>query len=519
MKYLKYLFVTLIYLTVVLIQPVPAPVPRCSPLIIINKLAESSNVLSDSNPYFPVPPCEYGGWVEALQEGDLQSVLVLAEPQKIPLHNFYEFIWLLKTGGPRMLRMLTGQEKYIFDRDILREGYHHHTPYVRTKQLGQYTHRNPIIIDDKNTYKTIVGGKIKSLFTEGKDKEINKHYTYQGGRIGGGKGKGKGKGHGHSGHGHGHGGHGHGHGHSSGHGSQQHSSGYGAPQSTSGYGAPQSTSGYGAPQSSSGYGAPATGSGYGTPSTGSGYGTPSTGSGYGAPSTGSGYGAPSTGSGYGAPSTGSGYGAPSTGSGYGAPQTNNGYNAPAISTGYSASSSSHHGSNLKRKVSSQEAAASSVIITANNGQTASTYDAVPVPAPENNPFLRKKKHIKASDYDIAPETRSILSLVEDHSFVPSSWPLGESQRQSASKHGLTTYFNSIVDSRSDQKSHEPHHNQIQGSRNLATKAKNIDQKPTLISGRARGPYFLAQRSGQVDLKDQRLKESKNLFQRISDFLG
>ena len=39
------------------VQPTPAPVPRCSPLIIINKLAESSNILSDSNPYFPVPPC------------------------------------------------------------------------------------------------------------------------------------------------------------------------------------------------------------------------------------------------------------------------------------------------------------------------------------------------------------------------------------------------------------------------------------------------------------------------------
>lgn len=91
--------------------------------------------------------------MEALQEGDLRAVLVTAEPHKIPLHNFYEFIWLLKTGGPRMvivfefastcreifnigvvsffhlkLRILTGQEEYIFDRNILREGYQHHTP-------------------------------------------------------------------------------------------------------------------------------------------------------------------------------------------------------------------------------------------------------------------------------------------------------------------------------------------------------------------------------------------------------
>ena len=35
---------------------------------------------------------------------DLKSVFVTAEPWKIPLHNFYEFVWLLKTGIPRMLR-------------------------------------------------------------------------------------------------------------------------------------------------------------------------------------------------------------------------------------------------------------------------------------------------------------------------------------------------------------------------------------------------------------------------------
>ena len=34
--------------------PTPAPVPRCSPFVFINKLAEFSNIWSDSNPYFPV---------------------------------------------------------------------------------------------------------------------------------------------------------------------------------------------------------------------------------------------------------------------------------------------------------------------------------------------------------------------------------------------------------------------------------------------------------------------------------
>jgi hypothetical protein len=37
---------------------VPAPVPRCSFFIGINKISEYSNILSDANPYFPVPPCK-----------------------------------------------------------------------------------------------------------------------------------------------------------------------------------------------------------------------------------------------------------------------------------------------------------------------------------------------------------------------------------------------------------------------------------------------------------------------------
>ncbi len=52
----------------------------------------------------PILPGEYGGWMEALNHGDLQSMFVLAEPAKIPLHNFYEFIWFLRTGGPRLVR-------------------------------------------------------------------------------------------------------------------------------------------------------------------------------------------------------------------------------------------------------------------------------------------------------------------------------------------------------------------------------------------------------------------------------
>ena len=45
--------------------------------------------------------------MEALDAGDYKSIFVLAQPQKIPRHNFYEFIWLLKTGLPRYVSIET----------------------------------------------------------------------------------------------------------------------------------------------------------------------------------------------------------------------------------------------------------------------------------------------------------------------------------------------------------------------------------------------------------------------------
>ena len=57
-----------------------------------------------------------------------RSVFVTAQPLKISLHNFYEFVWLLKTGIPRMLRILAGNEPFIHDSKILSEGYQHYTP-------------------------------------------------------------------------------------------------------------------------------------------------------------------------------------------------------------------------------------------------------------------------------------------------------------------------------------------------------------------------------------------------------
>ena len=46
---------------------------------------------------------EYGGPKAALNAGDHKAVFVLAEPEKIPRHNFYEFVWFLKTGLPRFV--------------------------------------------------------------------------------------------------------------------------------------------------------------------------------------------------------------------------------------------------------------------------------------------------------------------------------------------------------------------------------------------------------------------------------
>jgi hypothetical protein len=75
-----------------------------------------------------VPPCEYGSPQGAIDAGDYKAVFVMAEPEKIPRHNFYEAVWLMKTGVPRMMRMLAGGEKYQFSRAILNEGYQHSTP-------------------------------------------------------------------------------------------------------------------------------------------------------------------------------------------------------------------------------------------------------------------------------------------------------------------------------------------------------------------------------------------------------
>ena len=88
---------------------------------------EWTSLWSDSNAYFPVAPCEYGGPFGALLAGDTKAVFLLEEPEKIPRHNIYELVWFLKTGGTRMARMMLGLEPFVADVNILLEGYQHYT--------------------------------------------------------------------------------------------------------------------------------------------------------------------------------------------------------------------------------------------------------------------------------------------------------------------------------------------------------------------------------------------------------
>ena len=144
-----------------------APVPRCSFFLFINKVPESNSLTSDMNPLFPVPPCEYGGPMQAIMAGDYEAVFVLAHPEKIPLHNIHEAVWAVKTGYARLQRILAGKEEFKLDTNILMEGYGaHHTGKVRTEQLGQGTHRNPEDIDDFDQFKA----KIQKLCSQEKRK-------------------------------------------------------------------------------------------------------------------------------------------------------------------------------------------------------------------------------------------------------------------------------------------------------------------------------------------------------------
>ena len=104
-------FLTIVWSLFICLQvkTVFAPVPRCSPFIIINKIPESNSLSADFNPYFPVPECEYGGPLQALMAGDFAAVSLLADGGwKIPRHNTYELVHLFTKGPARLRRILAG---------------------------------------------------------------------------------------------------------------------------------------------------------------------------------------------------------------------------------------------------------------------------------------------------------------------------------------------------------------------------------------------------------------------------
>ena len=62
---------------------------------------------------------------QAMRKEGLGAVL----PGHLLEHLIYETAWLLGTGLPRKLDILTGREKLKFDPAILMEGFKHHTRY------------------------------------------------------------------------------------------------------------------------------------------------------------------------------------------------------------------------------------------------------------------------------------------------------------------------------------------------------------------------------------------------------
>jgi hypothetical protein len=127
--------------------------PPCSPFSFINKLVESNSFTSDLHPYYPVPPCRHGSPAAALAAGDAASVLgtgprgIARDPAR---HLLWELAWLLATGLPRKLALLTGREQLQVDGRILTEGLSsHHSRRPRTRHLGRATGRRPESFDSQ----------------------------------------------------------------------------------------------------------------------------------------------------------------------------------------------------------------------------------------------------------------------------------------------------------------------------------------------------------------------------------
>ena len=153
---LKYFLQVLILMTILSFSL--APMPPCSPFILMNKVVESTNLLSDIHPYYPIPPCPYSGPLEALLKGDYDSVMI----KDIPRHLWYELSWLLAVGLPRKWRVVSGDYHIEVNTRILGEGYTHSTRHPRTHQLGHNTARNPGIFHHQPSYDRIVTNNFRS---------------------------------------------------------------------------------------------------------------------------------------------------------------------------------------------------------------------------------------------------------------------------------------------------------------------------------------------------------------------
>eukprot|EP00090_Calanus_glacialis_P046481 TRINITY_DN9155_c0_g1_i1.p1 TRINITY_DN9155_c0_g1~~TRINITY_DN9155_c0_g1_i1.p1 ORF type:complete len:168 (-),score=24.31 TRINITY_DN9155_c0_g1_i1:477-980(-) len=145
---------TAVLLALALVPPIPclAPMPPCSPFILMNKMIESSNLLSDIHPYYPIPPCPHGGPLQALSKGDINSVFI----KDVPRHLWYELSWLLAVGLPRKWEAITGKYPVKVNMDILTEGYKHKTREPRTEQFGHSSSRNPDLFHQKKIFDQLV---------------------------------------------------------------------------------------------------------------------------------------------------------------------------------------------------------------------------------------------------------------------------------------------------------------------------------------------------------------------------
>jgi len=147
-----------VILALAVVPPCLSPMPPCSPFILMNKLVESSNLLSDLHPYYPIPPCPHGGPLEALAKGDVNSVFI----KDVPRHLWYELSWVLAVGLPRKWAALLGDYPVLLNTDILREGYKHSTREPRTRQFGHSSSRNPRIFQHQATFDQTVRQNLRA---------------------------------------------------------------------------------------------------------------------------------------------------------------------------------------------------------------------------------------------------------------------------------------------------------------------------------------------------------------------